>query len=286
MDFIYIFFYILLVYYIIKHFDLVGRFNVFLGRNILLTLLFKEYTDFKKIQITKNAICFMANGRCVEVSLKNLNIITKNISFNKIGVVAKKAFWGVKEAIEDVSNDYDLEEHIFPMFKYSSTESLALCHVLNKRHIFKFLNPKTVTDALKERALANLDRSCAFIKTKESKLMGSENNVMLNFVTYDGFDAVRIILPSFFNRFVQRFDATTDEIVISIPTRDFVTITPVKALPQSGNYIEKIMAFTHGMNYNYAPYPITEEIFSLKEDCVLKRYAIKDEPKIRIQANN
>jgi len=286
MDFIYIIFYILLVYYIIKYFNVAGRFNLFLGKNILLALLFKEYNDFHKIKITNDTLCFTVNGRHIEVSLKNLNITTGNIPFNKVGMVAKNAFLGVKEAIEDTGNIYSLEGEIFPMLKNGSKDNPALSYVLRKKHTFKFLDQNSVTDTLKERAFANLERSCAFVKTKEAKLMGFETAVMLNFITNDGLDAVRIMLPSFFNRFVQRFDATTDEVIISIPNRDFVAIAPVKTLPHTNNYIDKFIAFAHGMNYNSAPYPITGEIYSLKEDCMLRRYNIKDEPNIRIQVNS
>jgi len=79
-------------------------------------------------------------------------------------------------------------------------------------------------DTVHALALRNLERSCHSLVIEAPPPLADGRDRLLRFRTRDGFDATRVLLPSFYQRFAPRFGDA--DLLVAIPTRDELIVVP------------------------------------------------------------
>jgi len=277
MNIIFIIFYIFILWQVIIYFNVAGNFRVFIGKNILYTMLNKNFKDIKPIKSTRKFWAFFIDGKRVHINLEHFTKILQASRYVKLQTICYAAFEGIKEATEEEDTSIsELKNDIYPMLKKSNDKNSAvlnLKYVQSKKKVFKYLDDDNISEEDKDNAIKNLEWSCSFVKTNEARVIGDIAPIMLKFKTNDGLDATRLILPSFFNKFVQRFPNFTQGLIISVPSRDNLTVSPL--LPQAMG-IDYFLYNNNQNEYSRAAYPISDKLLYIDENEGIKLYTSRN----------
>lgn len=104
-------------------------------------------------------------------------------------------------------------------------------------------------DALHEFALRNLERSCNRLVIETMNAMKEGDDRVVIFHTRDGLDATRLLLPSFYQRFTNRFG--DEDMLVGIPTRDTLIMVGARDQPHAN-----LLAWRTGTDYATHAYPL------------------------------
>ena len=113
-------------------------------------------------------------------------------------------------------------------------------------------------ETLHDAALLNLERSCNMLVIDAVRGNREDHDRLLRFLTADGLDAARLLLPSFYERFSPRFGDT--DLLVMIPSRD--TLVMVGEKDQA--YITWLARHGDGVSFDRA-YPLFDQPLKVTE---------------------
>lgn len=144
-------------------------------------------------------------------------------------------------------------------------DSLAVGYMVEEESTLRWvtqqdLDVSGVTVAeLHPYALRNLERSCNMLVIETLPPQPDGDDRVLRFTTHDGFDATRMLLPSFYQRFAPRFG--DEDLLVGIPTRD--TLIMVAALDHSH---ANLLSWRAGSEYTQHAYPLYDNLLRITEN--------------------
>ncbi len=141
---------------------------------------------------------------------------------------------------------------------------LQVGYVLDGMDAFRWVTRRMLTvdgvsaETLHDAALLNLERSCNMLVIDAVRGNREDHDRLLRFLTADGLDAARLLLPSFYERFSPRFGDT--DLLVMIPSRD--TLVMVGEKDQA--YITWLARHGDGVSFDRA-YPLFDQPLKVTE---------------------
>ena len=137
--------------------------------------------------------------------------------------------------------------------------TLGVGYVLEVGEAFRWVTQQDLEhdsvspEELHRVALRNLERSCNRLVIETPVTAVEEDERVVYFNTRDGFDAARLLVPSFYQRFARRF--AEEDLLVGIPTRD--TLIMVGALDQPH---AELLAWRTGSDYAMQAFPLLDTL--------------------------
>ncbi len=173
-------------------------------------------------------------------------------------------------------DEYKITDKIFPLFTRDDSSiptfltkrdfypGLSLLYAVDRGASFQYIDHRfqhehnIETDDLHKIALNNLERSCNRLKISALESF-EKGDRFIRFVTYDGLDAVRMLIPSFYSRFSPRFN--DENIYVLILGRDYLVMTG----ENDKEYLSWLTTIGNTKKA-FRPYPITDVQFMITEN--------------------
>lgn len=160
---------------------------------------------------------------------------------------------------------YDGADDSIDIVTHQVAPDLFASFVINTTDTIRWLTRAEIdttglsTEELYLLAIKNLERSCnmlemesiTFVAENEDQEVADNENTesLVRFTTHDGFDATRVLIPSFFTRFSNRFGDS--ELLVGIPARDELVIMAFTDDAQANTLAERTQ-----QEYERSPYPL------------------------------
>lgn len=158
-------------------------------------------------------------------------------------LLIRQAVKAVQDALQDAERlPADWETRVVPLLLNGETPAppdahvfrliseLQVGYVLDGEEAFRWITATEMEQSgigeenLHALALRNLERSCSMLVIETPPPLADGRDRLLRFHTQDGLDAVRSLLPSFYQRFAPRFGDV--DVLVAIPTRDSLIAIP------------------------------------------------------------
>lgn len=142
--------------------------------------------------------------------------------------------------------------------------NLFIGYVLLAGDTFRFLTQNEITDAeidmehMHSVAIRNLERSCNQLVIDAPSMTDGENERLVRFITADGLDATRVLLPSFYQRFSSRFGET--DLLVAIPSRDSLAIVGYE-----DRALASMLSWRSGHEYFHRAYALQPNLLLVNE---------------------
>ncbi|MEI7832922.1 MAG: hypothetical protein WCJ56_06990 [bacterium] len=151
---------------------------------------------------------------------------------------------------------------------------LCVTYVLNNEETIRWLTGDEITatgmseEEIFQLAIKNLERSCNMLEMEAISFQAENDDTvqekegedsLVRFTTRDGFDATRILIPSFFTRFSSRFGDR--DLLVAIPARDELLIMAADNLPQARALAERTQ-----QEFERVPYPLYNRLLLVNEN--------------------
>lgn len=155
----------------------------------------------------------------------------------RTGTFVRQAIAGLEDALRDADAlPADWEQQVVPLLLRLDAPAppglivrplvdvLAIGYALHTSSFFRWVTHEAVvTSEIDEEhlhavAMRNLERSCNALVIDSPQLEADGRDRFLRFLTGDGLDAARVLLPTFYQRFTARF--ADSDLLVAIPSRD------------------------------------------------------------------
>ena len=146
-------------------------------------------------------------------------------------------------------------------------DELIIGYAINLPGSFRWLTEhdllrlETTREDVHALALRNLERSCNMLEIDTPGPDAEGYERLLRFITDDGLDASRLLIPSFYQRFSPRFDNA--DLLVAIPTRDTLVL-----LSDRDSAMAKMLALRNTWEMLHRAYPLYEKIMLVKESTI------------------
>jgi len=248
-------------------------------RYLFLERLLAVCPEMKIVEETAEQIIMQIDGQVCKVQLEQLYLRCAEFP-EHMSALIQQATGGIKAALQEKAEiPTDWENQVFPMLVYQESElppdmitvnvtgKLSFGYALRNESTFYWITNTQLpllnvsTDILHDFAIRNLERSCSnlIIDTPGMQADGQEH--YLRFITADGLDAARLLIPSLYGRFSQRFAG--DDLLVAIPTRDSLVM-----IGSRDSAIANFLAYRGQWEHNRRAYPITEQLLLVTESGV------------------
>lgn len=143
-------------------------------------------------------------------------------------------------------------------------EQLVLGYALATGQTFRWLTQPEVDAAyidhahLHAMAMRNLERSCNRLSIDAPGTRPDGSEQLLRFITGDGLDAARVLLPSFYQRFSPRFQ--DNNLLVTIPARDELAM-----VSQQDQTLVSMLTWRGAQEYAHRAYPLTGDLLLVTE---------------------
>jgi uncharacterized protein YtpQ (UPF0354 family) len=243
-------------------------------RKLLEIKLKNLFSDIKiSFSVDDTLICVINDNRVI-IHVDQLSRICASKP-SKINDFINSAMESIQDAIVPY-DDENIKDRIYPLFtrddnnipvffaKHDFYPGLSLLFAIDRGKSFQYIDHKfqhnfnLEINNLHSQSLINLERSCNRLKI--SSLEAFENgDRFIRFITNDGLDAARMLIPSFYQRFSPRFN--NENIYVLILGRDYLVMTG----EQDKDYLNWLTTIDSAKKA-YRPYPITDVQFLITED--------------------
>ena len=194
----------------------------------------------------------------------------------QVGPLIQQATGGVEAALHDDERlPPEWEQQVVPLLMCPDSallpdlligpisDQLSLGYVVRADATFRWVTTPMLAatqsaDALHALALRNLERSCSslIIDTPGEQPDGQEH--YLRFITGDGLDAARLLIPSLHGRFSPRFAG--DDLLVAIPTRDTLYMIGAR-----DGAIANLLSYRGLWEHSRRAYPLTDRLLLITE---------------------
>lgn len=147
-------------------------------------------------------------------------------------------------------------------------DQLVIGYALATEKTFRWLTQPEVDAAhidhahLHAMAMRNLERSCNRLSIDAPGTRPDGSEQLLRFITGDGLDAARVLLPSFYQRFSPRFQ--DNNLLVTIPARDELAM-----VSQQDQTLVSMLTWRGAQEYAHRAYPLTGDLLLVTEHGLL-----------------
>lgn len=177
---------------------------------------------------------------------------------------------------EDDALPLDWERHILPVLVSTDAvfpphllvrpfaDGLVVAFAIDEPAAFRWLTSNDLAvmeltiDTVYTQALINLERSCNMLVIDAHDVRPDGQDRLLRFVTNDGLDATRLLLPSFYQRFSPRFDDA--DLIVAIPARDSLLLTSID-YPEQHTFLR----WRSNLERTHRAYPLRNMLYQVNE---------------------
>ncbi len=196
----------------------------------------------------------------------------------RMGEFIQQAIDGIATSLlDDTTMPTNWAERVYPLLMRADstippalltdrvTTQLSLGYVIRNEHTFSWMTKEMLQqtpvseDALHTLAIRNLERSCSnlVIDTPGEQADGQEH--YLRFITADGLDAARVLIPSLHSRFAPRFH--DDDLLVAIPTRDTLVM-----IGSHDGAIANFLGYRGTWEHNRRAFPVSDRLLLVTEN--------------------
>jgi uncharacterized protein YtpQ (UPF0354 family) len=244
-------------------------------RKLLENKLKNLFPDIKiSLAVDDTLICTVNDNRLI-IHVEQLSRICTMKPTNIMGNINSAAL-AIQDVLTSQESEYKIKDKIIPLFtrddnsipsfltKRDFYPGLSLLYAIDRGTSFQFIDHKFQheynlnTEDLHDTALLNLERTCNKLKISALEAF-DQGDRFIRFITYDGLDAVRMLIPSFYSRFSPRFNE--ENIYVLILGRDYLVMTG----ENDKEYLNWLTTIGNTKK-SFRPYPITDVQFKITEN--------------------
>ncbi|MHB9023571.1 MAG: DUF1444 family protein [Armatimonadota bacterium] len=147
------------------------------------------------------------------------------------------------------------------------TDALLIAYTLDSKELLRWISCQDLMkagiseEALHDIAFRNLERSCNALVIETQSAWTDQYDRLVRFATADGYDAARLLIPSFFQRFSPRFGDA--DLLVAIPTRDTLAMTSAQ-----DEDFARLLAWRTGKEYQRRAFPLYDGVLMVTEQGV------------------
>jgi uncharacterized protein YtpQ (UPF0354 family) len=240
-------------------------------RLLFLRQLFAFRPDLRVVEENADSISIEVGTQRCDIHLEQLYRRCAELP-GQLGQLIQQAIKGIEDALdEDAEQTPDWENRVFPLLMRPEdtlpddlvtahvTEYVSLGYVLRNDATFRWITVaqqqrwQLSADELHTLALRNLERSCSSLVIDTPGVQPDGHEHFLRFITGDGLDAARVLIPSLYGRFSPRFD--DDDLLVAIPTRDTLVMIGCR-----DGAIANFLGYRGLWEYGRRAYPISDRL--------------------------
>lgn len=249
-------------------------------RHALLQRLSNHFPTLKVLDEQEDELVVQLSDQVCNIHLDHL-FRRSSATPGKAGMLIRQAVDSLVLAIKEAApQPSDWDTQLMPLLLRTDgvtpndlllrplTDKLVIGYVLRTEYYLRWVTYQMASDAqisgetMHDIAIRNLERSCNALVVETDNVDEDGYNRWVQFNTQDGFDAARVLIPSFFQRFAPRF-ADTD-LLVAIPSRDSVTI-----ISSEDRGMASLLSWRVGHEYARSAYPLFDHLLLIGEEGVI-----------------